>query len=180
MSDAGIGKLIEGESNRDAIHVAIAPVVANEMLRPGEAVGFIEDGNTSLVGRKVDGLIGIVDPYLKEPVLKNDSFWLFLYPNTVTGMRHHWSHPAFTENKPTQTDKAGGIIEKTAAEFGLVYVEFMDYVRDYLRTGESACDGGRWEGQSLWGNDEFWNAYEEVTGTKVPEDDRGGVFSCSC
>ena len=179
MSDAGIGKLIEGESNRDAIHIAIAPVVANETLMPGQHIGFIA-GSTSVVDIVPD-TIGIVDPFLRRPILRGQAFYMCLYPNTVTGMRHHWSHPAFVaEVKPTQVSKATGIIEQTAAEFGLVYDEFMDTVRDFLRTGDYACEGGRWDGQSLWGNDEFWDAYEEVTGTKVHQDDRGGVFSCSC
>ena len=190
MSDVGIGKLIEGESHRDAIHVAICPVVANDTLMPGQHIGFIT-GSTSVVDIVPDA-IGIVDPFLRRPILKGQAFYMCLYPNTVTGMRHHWSHPALVAEValvksseaalaiPLKTSDAVGFITKLAVEHGLDYDEFMGYVREYVRSGNDAVDGGRWEGQLLWGNDEFWNAYEEVTGTKVPKDDRGGVFSCSC
>jgi hypothetical protein len=40
-------------------------------------------------------LIGIVDPFLDQPVRPGEEFWVFVYPNTITGMRHYWQHPAF-------------------------------------------------------------------------------------
>ena len=48
----------------------------------------------------------------------------------------------------------------------------------YLKCGDYMCEGGRWEGVSL--PDEFWPAYEIVTGKKVPDGNRGSFFSCSC
>jgi len=123
MSDVVLGKILEGEQHRDAVHIAIAPVVATEKLSPGQHIGFAEDGNTEKVcaceparsdvgnssrrivkegsnpspGGKVP--IGIVDPFLSEPVKKGQQFYMFLYPNTITSLRHEWVHPAFKEEK---------------------------------------------------------------------------------
>jgi hypothetical protein len=89
------GRIIEdGERRRDAIHIALAPVTAAQRLTPGEHVGLIEAGNVELVG-PCDDNIGIVDPFLVEDVEPGQRFWLFLYPNTITGLRHVWTHPAF-------------------------------------------------------------------------------------
>ena len=91
-----LGELItDGERRRDAVHIALAPVTASRSLSPAQPVGFIEEGNLELVGPCEDN-IGIVDPFLTGPVDTGDRFWLFLYPNTITDLRHIWSHPAFT------------------------------------------------------------------------------------
>lgn len=89
-----IGKLIlDGLGERDAIHVAIAPVTASETLRPGQQIGFLKD-SIDLVG-DVENCIGIVDPFLTLPVAKGQRFFMLLYPNTITSLRHEWTHPAF-------------------------------------------------------------------------------------
>lgn len=86
-----IGELCRGDARRDAIHFAVAPVEADMDLRPGEHVS-VRAGRASRDGAAV----GIVDPFLQGEVKKGQRFWLFLYPNTVTSLRHVWTHPAFT------------------------------------------------------------------------------------
>ena len=91
-----LGQLIEdGDRRRDAIHIAVAPVTAAVRLAPGQHVGLVREGNLELVG-PCDRPIGVVDPFLTEPVEPGQRFWLFLYPGTITGLRHVWTHPAFT------------------------------------------------------------------------------------
>jgi hypothetical protein len=91
-----LGQLIEnGERRRDAIHVPIASVTAAVRLVPGQHIGLVEDGNLELVG-PCDEPMGVVDPFLKADVEPGQRFWLFLYPGSIQGLRHVWSHPAFT------------------------------------------------------------------------------------
>lgn len=55
MSESlGLGKIITTPQQRDAIHVAVAPVVANSELKPGQRVGFVREGSIVL-GHPVNG-----------------------------------------------------------------------------------------------------------------------------
>ena len=91
-----LGQLIEdGDRRRDAIHIAVAPVTAADRPAPGQHVGLVEEGDLERVD-PCDRPIGVVDPFLAAEVESGQRFWLFLYPGTITGLRHVWSHPAFT------------------------------------------------------------------------------------
>jgi len=81
------------DARRDAVHIAVAPVVAAEAMPPGMHVTL--DGEGHAIDPGLGKSIGIVDPFRKEWVDVGETFWLFLYPNTVTHIRHAWNHPAF-------------------------------------------------------------------------------------
>ncbi len=175
MSDLNLGNIISGPAARDAIHIAVAPVRANALLPPGIHVGLVNE-DTACCSAAVK--IGVVDPFLTSPVRRGQRFWLFLYPNTITALRHEWTHPAF-----------GGDPAKGASEMwlrrwardeadGLSYEEVMAAARSFVRYGEYLCQGGRFEGYSV--PEEFWVHYEVVTGERVSESDRGTFFTCSC
>lgn len=103
MSDVVLGVLPTGQSERDAIHVAVIPMIAAEMLRPGQRIGLVGDGIAGPSGT----ITGIVDPYLTDVIPKGAAFWMCLLPGTVTGMRHHWIHPDFNGPvSPVIGDKA--------------------------------------------------------------------------
>lgn len=78
------------EGGRDAIHLAVEPVVAGEPLEPGEDIG-IENG---VAWGKSDHIkkVGIVDPFLKDRVKTGEKFWLIVYPRQITSLRHVWEH----------------------------------------------------------------------------------------
>lgn len=97
-----IGKLITGDEKRDAIHVAIAPVIAGYRLEPGTDVGFVAPDTVSA---EAETKIGIIDPFLRFGVNKGEKCWLFLYPNTITSLRHDWTHPAFGMEFPAPGSK---------------------------------------------------------------------------
>lgn len=107
MHEVQLGKLIETPQQRDAVHIAIAPVVATMKLHPGQEIGFVDDGNVR-VGT-VAAPLGIVDPFLKHPVNPEQSFYMFLFPNTITSLRHNWTHPAFSQ-EPGVDAKAAAVL----------------------------------------------------------------------
>jgi hypothetical protein len=86
-----LGKAPGPDARRDAIHVAIVPAVAAHPLRPGDHVGRLPDGTFWVTNEP----IGIVDPFRTDLIEAGESFWLCLYPGSITSLRHVWSHPAF-------------------------------------------------------------------------------------
>lgn len=90
-----VGRLLDENAKRDAIHFALAPVIASEILSPGDHVSLDSNGEAFADDRDEGRTLGIVDPFLKSVVLKGERFWLFLYPNTITSLRHEWTHPQF-------------------------------------------------------------------------------------
>ena len=99
-----LGKLAPDNAFRDAVHVAVAPIVAGEDLIPGAHVGLI---NNQAYGAHPEP-IGVVDPFLERGPNRGEKFWLFLYPNTVTSLRHAWTHPAFKVVVPTLKETSHG------------------------------------------------------------------------
>lgn len=99
-----IGELCKEDARRDAIHFAVAPVVSRERVRPGQRVGLVDGEATVCVNP--DKYIGIIDPFLeREFVEAGERCWLLLYPNTVTSLRHVWTHPAFVIRGPAPKEK---------------------------------------------------------------------------
>jgi hypothetical protein len=209
----GVGKLIEGDAERDAIHIAVAPSLAGEKLYPGQHVGPNTDGRFYSTGVKK---IGIVDPFLTGVVFPEQSFWVFLYPGTITSLRHMWTHPAYFEESGgldvTQDESGQGIPGFAAALEAVVEVlpgsirkknkpadpkaAAQEFMEDFARThgmysAASAIDYGRrylvdgdymnvGEMESWYVDDDYWDAFEILTGEKVDPDQRGSFFSCSC
>ena len=108
-----LGELADDNSRRDAIHVAVAPVIAGErllggmhiLLRDGKAymdTKYVQDNpDIPVVGVRTDKTIGVVDPFFDECILPDQKFWLLLYPGSITSLRHVFTHPAFKVQLPT-------------------------------------------------------------------------------
>ena len=97
--EARLGEIITepGEQNqRDAVHIAVVPVMARNNQPSGAHVGVTPDGKEAgTPGGLFSSPVGIVDPFLPNGVKAGETFWLFLYQGQVTTLRHEWTHPAF-------------------------------------------------------------------------------------
>lgn len=87
--------------HRDAIHLAVEPVMAGQDLQPGQQIG-IKEGLAWPVGYifGVDEEVtcqGIVDPFLPRGPKSGEFFWFIMNPRMVTSLRHVWTHPDFPE-----------------------------------------------------------------------------------
>lgn len=190
MSDVKLGACPPEGAARDAIHVAVVPMVAAVALQPGQHVG-VQNGKAIPSG--TDVLVGVVDPFLSDAVKAGNRFWLFLTPNTVTGMRHHWSHPLFADAdqrpKATKAESEAWLREfaRTAdcPSFNILIaaasgdaISCVDprHYGTYENDGEYLFFSGRDAHGEI--PDEFWDHVENFTGRSCPL--RAKWFSCSC
>ncbi len=185
MSDSlKIGQLITGKMHRDAIHVAVVPVVAGEDLFPGKRVHVSRNFDGTLeandYGADERGVQGIIDPFLRETVRQGQQCWLFVLPGTITALRHDWTHPAFPSTTTNLTDKmeSEAWLRKYANDYSANY---DDMVAGAV-SGEGYCFGDD-DGPPQYRNckDEFWRHIENVTGKCLSDDHKDGtMFTCGC
>lgn len=176
-----LGTILTGEELRDAIHLAVVAMVASEKLFPGQRLN--KDGGTT------GETIGIVDPFLRGPVMPGQHFWFVIDPRTITSLRHVWTHPDFpdsAEASPAFTDPKAAS-EQWLRDF-IARSDCPGYEEVMGRAAEFA-KGNSWGGSenSLhFGEDamgeipnEFWDHFAIVSGIAAPER-RATYFSCSC
>ncbi len=181
MDDLKLGRLITSlHQQRDAIHIAVAPVVASEVLKPGERIGFLQDGTVGL-GNSDRPSIGIVDPYLDRSVTEGQRFWMFLMPGSITSLRHDWTHPAFRAER-VDGDKIAA--QKWLETFASSQRHSFNRLAEILE--EAVTTGGAWCGDN--DNSESFNdqrrellrQWEIWTGKPLPRDTDNIYFSCAC
>ncbi len=183
-----IGKLLDATAQRDAIHIAVAPVIATHALKPGQSIMLAKNDPTRATSIDFDKQsIGIVDPFLLRDVIAGERFFMFLVPNTITSLRHDWTHPAFKDvvvDRSTSARDPEGASKRWIEE----YAPSIDQDYESLIAAAHKHIGGGWEmdNSEAYKNasDEdwktFWKHYEIVTGEKVADDERYAPFSCSC
>jgi hypothetical protein len=200
-----LGNLIDASQARDAIHLAVEPVVAGEVLVPGQHVGLSSDKKAVTEGVK---FVGIVDPFLKTHVLPDQMFWLVVYPREITSLRHVWSHPDFEvlqidagvlgqKQEAAKTWIENYAQELSGYEYGgdnpadeddtyheVTYQELMETAETHCTGtskygGDYVVKGGMLEGVGT--NPEFWEHFKTLTGKEpVGDDKKPNFFSCSC
>jgi len=183
MTTPNISSVLMGQAaqmaQRDAIHIAIAPVVAYEYLLPGSPINFAEAGNCELVKLDQENPIGVVSPWIKDGVKRGDRFYMLLNPNSITSLRHDWSHPAFFANQ--DQNESVLYINKFADMFGYDYETFLRLAESYERYGDYHYDNSesyKDVDYGVYGWEDFWQHYSKVTGREVGE--KYGFFTCSC
>lgn len=197
MSDQAqhkLGQLLTGTEGRDAVHIALAPVIAGERIEPGQHIGFVTGGDTETVGASAEPL-GIADPFLCVPVEPGGRFWMWLYPNTISGLRHSWTHEAFPPEAVPAAKKAPTRRDKAASEAWLRDFIASADCPDYDTVIDAATGKGGRNRVVDWGQlylhfngldahgdipPEFWVHLSILTGKTVPKGKRATAFSCSC
>jgi len=175
----GLGKIITTEQQRDAIHIAIAPITVAHDMAPGTHVGLDSNGHAT---NRVEESIGVIDPFLESHALKGERCWLFLYPGTIKSLRHEWTHPAFTQEAPFNPSKA--VSEEWMRKWAMAHMSGYyggpkneyDALAAAIRAGREH-HVGPYEDARDYINDEWWNHWEIITGEKG---DRDEYFSCGC
>jgi hypothetical protein len=71
-------------------------------------------------------------------------------------------------------------MEKFAADVSMSYDELIEAAKLFLEDDNNyLIDGGRFENARSY-TEEFWEKFELCTGILVAENERSGLFSCSC
>lgn len=193
-----LGTIIGVSEARDAIHLAVEPVIANGYnLEPGDHVGRYPNGK---YGKGADKKVGIVDPFLERGPQDGERFWLVIYPRQITSLRHVWAHPDFdpVPDLPASVDTgdpkavsmawiANYALSLSGEDFDdewrtVTANELIEHAKTWVNPaskwgGDYLVKGGLLEGVGL--DRAFWDHFEVVTGLKAP-DDRPSFFSCSC
>lgn len=204
MSDVKLGKLLDPHAlpERDAVHIAIFPaIVGDKYVCAGEKVVLSRNEPNTVFSAyrneyalEDDKLpeIGIIDPFLRivrgdgcvtESAGRGEAVWVYLYPNTVTGMIHKWSHPEI-DKAPKTMSEAELWLRRFADKWHFSYREMMDATRfddafedHYIVSRGESIDHD--ELQAEMGT--FWEMVERLSGTEVTPAQRELVgFACSC
>lgn len=184
-----LGTILSGDERRDAIHIAVAPVLARERLKPGEPVGLAV-GRTDVADRFQPPL-GLVDPFLQTIVEPGQQFYLFLYPQTITSLRHEWVHPAFDRGDGVPPASSPALVptkEESRTWMG-EFRERWNFNEDDIKRVAAYPDAYMTaRDRDLHSKDElgedyelFWKHLENITGRRFDEEWREGTgWSCVC
>lgn len=165
-----LGQVITTPQERDAIHIAVVPVVAAVSMQPGTRCGIDPTGKAAPCIAEA-AYVGVVDPYLRGAVPTGASFWLFLEPGSITSLRHDWTHPAFPSAQPAGDAKA--YLEDVARTYGTD----METMLSAIKEGHYCLSDDIDEHRAL--DAAFWACYTAYTGRAKPSD-AADYFRCAC
>ena len=167
-------------AERDAIHVAVYPCIASVPLKRGERVTLVDGVAKPAEGDYGRG-IGVANPFVSDDIIEaGDRFWLFLYPESVTSIRHHWTHPDIEiKDQHNESEKW---LRWFASDIGLEYEDMMTIVRRWCGGGRGWVEMGDEQARSEYKKlrEPFWEHVGMVTGLLRPDSQWGEPFDCSC
>ena len=200
-----LGTIHKYKERRDAIHLGVEPVVAGESgLGAGDYLKWENSNRERVVfaDPDTDSVIGIVDPFIREPINEGDSFWLIVLPREITSLVHVWEHPSFPsfaesvaeeitfddlgeEEKKHKValligDPKAGALEALrgyAEKLEVSVDELISHATRYQEDNEHFWVGG----DSFYDvvlDEPFWDAYKTYTGNTVSS--TGNFIYCSC
>lgn len=194
MTPPEVGKLVplSAPQYRDAIHVAIMPVMVGEyFLKPGQHVKVVRRHGSFLVEpSEADLSIGIIDPFLERQVAPGHRCYLWMKQNTIVGLRHEWAHPMdetgdLEVEKPVLADlqvrSEQWLREFCAAADCPGYERVMRAIRGAGEKGDRLDEEYlQFKGTDAHGEIpmEFWHHVEIVLGQPVRY--KAQYFGCSC
>lgn len=190
MDTLKLGQIIEPDrtAERDATHIAVAPVVAGMRLFPGTPVMLDENGlamQTSVPEKS----IGVVDPFLWNSVKDGERFWLFVIPGSITSLRHQWEHPAFAQKQGKDAPEAAAPLSASEEYLRMraarmnIYCATIDEAYQTLlsdlRSGVVMAHGTDLHGAyDLDEPEEFYRHASIVLGRQIGPENM--EYSCSC
>jgi len=179
-----IGTILTEDYERDAIHIAMFPATADETLWRGDYVALENEKDKVFRVSSTDSrCIGLVDPFVNSKINPGQKFWVFLLPNTVTSLRHDWTHPAFIKEAHISSPPS----RNTSEVWLRAFLDSADCPGYDVVMGVIKRGGDNWDPECLHfsGYDahgeippEFWVHVENVLGY-APEN-KPSYFSCSC
>lgn len=177
-----IGKSLKGDELRDAIHIAIMPVILDNWCVPGNSVKFCYGSKERVKTCEPEDAVGVIDPFVSYRDCEAGSrVWMFLRPNTITGLRHEWTHPEVDAPIAPVANESETWLHLFADKWNFDY-------EDMISIG--IC-GGHWitaHGVDLHGPhelgadlDQFWKHLSILTGKTFTDVHKESVgWSCSC
>lgn len=184
MMDIDLTKKIVGHAERDAIHVAVVPLIVGEKyMRAGQLFRLRHNTHIALSAHTEEDAVGVISPFLTEFIKEGDQVWGLLWPNSVTGMRHHWFHPMFDEAQPAQSESEQWLRDFADSwnfDFGELIENASNVDSDWRYVTARGID--------LHSKEEldedyylFWHHLEKFTGKKFSDEDKENMgWSCSC
>jgi hypothetical protein len=195
MTEVRLGEFIgENEkADRDAIHIAVAPCITGDShCRPGGKVKLAFGTNNIVLAAEYDEkeCFGVIDPFLTAgwSLQKGQRVYVFLNPGSITGLRHHWSHPAF-DNPPQANNESEQWLRQFAERWNFDYDEMIAIATNPARSNDGypgdyiVARGVDLHSVGELGDDyhQFWSHMETLTGKNYDDKHKERVgWSCSC